>query len=245
MKLGIGQSRIDFENFECDRIEKLSANPDLLPFLHKLNIPNEIIQNLYFFTIPESKYQIYEMQYALIQEENPFRTLPFSLDDWILAYIAAENMWGVVSFDHHLLYAIQKFLDFIGYHPADVKRIPADSMVLLDTNILYQFQDPTDRKCEDILHLIKGNPSVTFLISENIFNELTRLYWKKLKQAEKTAKIFNEKYESKENLISEFIDDYERFESRKAQKKRKKAQINRYSRRYYTRKTKWERYIDS
>ncbi len=84
-------------------LDRLTKHPDTVTFLRGLNVPSIILRELHALSLPPSKLRMYEHQYNLIQEAHPYRRLPFALDDWILAYLAAENKWGVVSMDHHLL----------------------------------------------------------------------------------------------------------------------------------------------
>ncbi len=240
---------LKLHSLECHSIQALKNDPEAEKFLSILHVPEEIISNLYLFTIPSVKDNLYRLHYGYLQEQNPYRQLPFSYDDWLLAYLAAENRgWGVVSYDHHLTYEIRKYLDYDAFFPEDMHELPAASMILLDTNIILHFVDHKQQKKREVISMFADNASITFLISENILQELGRVYQKKFSLDRKQIKI--EQYpsgeenhvEPKEDVIKMYIDNFSRFESGKQRRLRKKRKNFPRSRtKYYS---KWSKCLN-
>ena len=225
-------------------LEILTDHPTTVKFLRGMNVPSIIIHDLHALSIPQSKMRLYEHHYNFIQEQHPYRMLPFALDDWILAYLAAENQWGVVSMDHHLLTNLREFLDYDAYWPEDVHSLPADAMVLLDSNILLHFCDQNRAMRHRIRGMFLDNPSVTFVISANILEEMGRVYHRKFERSPiQAAKVISHS-EIAECDVTRFVDDFGRFESGKDRRKRKQKQGCRISS-VLPRKNKWERLLEN
>lgn len=228
---------------ECHCIQTLRNDQEAVNFLRTLRVPEKIILNLYLFTIPSSKDNLYRLHYGYLQEQNPYRELAFSYDDWLLGYLAAENRgWGVVSRDHHLTYEIRKFLDYDAFFPEDVRDLPADSMLLLDTNIILHFIEQRKKEKYEIMQMFTLNPSITFLLSENILRELGRVYQKKFKQrvifeGPKSNQISkNTAQDFKEEDIAQYVDNFSRFESGKQHRLRKQRK---YRKNFQKHGSKW------
>ena len=202
--------------------------------LLKMNFKESILNNISFLSIPFFKFDAYSDHYKIIGNDNPYHPIPFSFDDFALAYIAAENGFGIVSYDHHLLSQITAYLDYDCYWPQDIDQLPADSMVLLDTNIfMHLIEEEKSEQKNEIKAMFEKNQSITFLLTDHIFEELCSVYEKKF-----------QKEESKDDL-KRFIDDFDGFESnhkqrillRKKKKKNQRKPVNvcrRYQKLYKT-----------
>jgi rRNA-processing protein FCF1 len=240
---------LDVSDHHC--IKPLSLDPEMKQFFSQLHIPTQIMEELYLFTIPSYKDNLYRLHYGYLQEENPYRPIPFSYDDWLIAYLAAENLWGVLSYDHHLLYKIQKYLDFEGYLPDDIQNLPAHSMILIDTNILLHFLDRKYEKKNSIEQMFQDNPSITFMVSENILRELGRVYSKKFGINEKKRKfvpitmhqkIYNQKEPCEEDIRA-YVEDFGRFESGKQRRIRKKKKYQKHHKCVRNVESKWAKFL--
>ncbi|MHA2017373.1 MAG: hypothetical protein ACTSXY_03770, partial [Promethearchaeota archaeon] len=139
-------------------------------------------------------------------KDNPYHPIPYAFEDFALAYIAAENGFGIVSYDHHLLLQIKKYLDYDCYWPQDIDKLPADSIILLDTNILIHLieKEKSDRKSE-IIKMFEKNPSITFLLTDHIFKELSLVYEKKFGK--------EDTQEQKQPELGKYIDNFDGFET--------------------------------
>lgn len=234
-------------------IRKLDKNPELIQFLFSISFPHDIIEHLYTFSIPQSKCELYLTHYKMLQDENPYRKLDFSFDDWMLAYISAENVWGVVSFDYHVLHQIRKYLNYEAYLPNMIKNLPSDSIVLLDTNILFELTQRNQYLKNEIISMVKENPTITFLASENILIEFQKLCKRKnimstpkdnLEDINMININENKRYEEiPEEEIKQFVDNFVQFEPKNHRKKNgEKSQIKKKKNKY-SRVKKWENII--
>ncbi|WP_371801853.1 hypothetical protein [Candidatus Lokiarchaeum ossiferum] len=233
---------------ECHCIQTLQNDPEAVHFLQKLRVPIEIISNLYLFTIPSKKDNLYRLHYGYLQEQNPYRELDFSYDDWLLAYLAAENRgWGVISRDYHLTYGIHQYLDYAAFLPEDVHDLPADSMLLLDTNIILHFIEQRQHDQKEIMQMFSLNPSITFLLSENILRELGRVYQKKFRildrwnKRKSNQRLKMDFQEIQEEEICHFVDNFTRFESGKQRRLRKQHNKQKNYAKY---RSKWTRCLN-
>jgi len=178
----------------CSKLIKMKFSEDVITSINHLNVP--------FF-----KFDAYKEHYEFIGKDNPYHPIPFSFDDFALAYIAAENGFGLVSYDHHLLSQITAYLDYDCYWPQDIDKLPADSMVLLDTNIFIHLIEPENSKQKsEIKAMFDKNKSITFLLTDHIFEELCSVYEKKFQK------------EESEDEYKKFIDDFDGFESNHKQR---------------------------
>ncbi|UYP43804.1 hypothetical protein NEF87_000089 [Candidatus Lokiarchaeum ossiferum] len=232
----------------CHVLEKLSKNSTTTSFLQKLNVPKIIIKELFTLSLPQAKINLYEHQYGVIQGQHPYRKLPFALDDWILAYLAAENQWGAVSLDHHILADIHKYLAYDAFWPEDIASIPADAFVLLDSNILLHFCDHSRSMRSRIETMFLENSSVTFIVSDNIIKEIARVYHRKFERRSAPIQRGRKISNIKQADLGLFIDDFSRFESGKERKKRKRekrknnpAHNSKFS---YPRYSKWNHIVE-
>ena len=240
-------SDISFCLDSCHVLQKLSKDSKAIDFFRGLNVPKLIIQELFTLSLPQAKISLYEHQYEVIQEQNPYRKLPFALDDWILAYLAAENQWGAISLDHHILTDIHKYLVYDAFWPEDVSSIPADAFVLLDSNILLHFCDHSRSMRKRIETMFLENPSITFIVSDNIVKEVRRVYHRKFERRNPTQFSGTNMINPKEENLGIFIDDFGRFESGKERKKRKqvKKKHSIYNSKFTAHKySKWDRLIE-
>ncbi len=192
-------------------IRSLYNRPKILSRLRQMNLHGSILSNICHLSVPFFKYDSYSEHYEFIGKDNPYHPLSFSFDDFALAYIAAENGFGLVSYDHHLLTQITTYLDYDCYWPQDIDMLPADSMILLDTNIfVHLIEEEKSLQKNEINAMFEKNPSITFLLTDHIFEELCSVYEKKF-QKESDIK--------EENLIG-YIDDFDGFVSNHKQRKR-------------------------
>jgi len=202
-------------------IRSLHNRPKIHSKLLKMNFRDTVLDNIDHLDVPFFKFDGYRDHYEFIGKDNPYHPIPFSYDDFALAYIAAENGFGLVSYDHNLLTQITAYLDYDCYWPQDIHIIPADSMVLLDTNILvHLIEEKKSVQKNEIKTMFEKNKSITFLLTDHIFEELCSVYEKK----------FQKESDIQEEDLIRFIDDFDGFESnhkqRKRMKKRKKASYN-------------------
>ena len=221
--------------FVLQEIRHIGDFPPMRYFLQEIGIPRQILDDLFLFILPEKKLSLYFTHYRLIFKENPYHTIPFSFQDFLLAYCAAENHYEIVSYDHHLLTHINSYLDYDAFWPQDIRCIPGDSIVLLDANILLRFLEKGSPKIELIEEMFQKSPSITFLLPEFIFSEIVHVYYRKCANLNQIHQIshplsdFSKNSPSEESL-HQFIDDFSRFESGKQRKKRKaKARSRRRS----------------
>ncbi|WP_457916281.1 hypothetical protein [Candidatus Lokiarchaeum ossiferum] len=146
--------------------------------------------------------------------------------------------------DHHLLINLREFLDYEAYWPEDIANLPADAMVLIDSNILLHFCDHQRSQRERIRQMFTSNPSVTFILSANILEEMGRVYHRKFDRSALPSSLKTPSYQVKETDIAVFVEDFGRFESGKARRKRKARQKTLIQSKY-PRKTKWERMVEN
>lgn len=170
--------------------------------LLKMNLNEEILININFLTVPFFKFDAYREHYEFIEKKNPYHPIPYSFNDFALAYIAAENGFGLVSYDHHLLTQITAYLDYDCYWPQDIDKLPSDSMVLLDTNIFVHLieMENSEQKTE-IMAMFEKNQSITFILTDHIFEELCSVYERKFQK------------QDSEDVRKKFLDDFNTFES--------------------------------
>ncbi|MCK5343023.1 MAG: hypothetical protein KAR20_06450, partial [Candidatus Heimdallarchaeota archaeon] len=218
-------------DFHLQKIQPISDFPPMLHFLQEIGIPPSILDDLFLFILPERKLSLYYMHYRLIFKENPYHTIPFSFQDFLLAYCAAENHYEIVSYDHHLLTHINSYLDYDSFWPQDVRCLTGDSIVLLDANILLQLLHAGSTNRGKIEEMFQRSPSITFLLPEFIFSEIVHVYYRKyatIGQSHKiTPKLSKEsEIEPSEDSLCKFIDDFSRFESGKQRKKRKAKELS-------------------
>ncbi len=222
---------------QCHYVESIKKDIKSYNLLNEMGFPKEITENLYLFTIPSCKNQLYKNHYDILEEENPYRRLNFSYDDWVIAYIAAENKWSVISYDHHLLYEINQFLEFDCIIPLDLEKNISISMVLIDTNFFLHYLEQDFEYKDKIASFFINHTKKTFMVSQNILKELNKVYsnknrLKKVKLNDNSIKKKNLTLQfnfsdPKEEDLHYFIDDFSQFESRKAKKKRKlKTKVN-------------------
>jgi len=197
-------------------IRSLRSRTKIHSKLLKMNFTEAVLNNINYLSVPYFKFDAYKEHYEFIGKDNPYHPIPFAFEDFALAYIAAENGFGLVSYDHHLLSQITTYLDYDCYWPQDINILPADSMVLLDTNIFVHLieEKKSDQKNE-IIDMFEKNKSITFLLTDHIFEELCSVFEKKFR-----------KEEFCEDELKKFIDDFEGFESNHKQRKRMKKRQN-------------------
>jgi len=168
-----------------------------------MNFTEAVLNNINHLSVPYFKFDAYKEHYEFIGKDNPYHSITFAFDDFALAYIAAENGFGLVSYDHHLLSQITTYLDYDCYWPQDINILPADSMVLLDTNIfVYLIEEKKSEQKREIKAMFEENKSITFLLTDHIFEELCLVYEKKF-----------QKEEVCEDELKKFVDNFDGFES--------------------------------
>ncbi|MHA1648517.1 MAG: hypothetical protein ACTSVL_13195 [Promethearchaeota archaeon] len=201
-------------------IRSLYNRPKIISKLLKMNLPELLLNNLNYLNVPFFKYNAYREHYEYIGKDNPYHPIPFSYDDFALAYIAAENGFGLVSYDHHLLSQITAYLDYDCYWPQDIDKLPSDSMVLLDTNIfVHLIEEKQSEQKNEIKAMFEKNQSITFLLTDHIIEELCSVYEKKF-----------QKEEVREDELKKFIDDFDGFESNHKKRILMKKNIKKYQR---------------
>jgi len=204
-------------------IRSLRSRSKIRSKLLKMTFTEAVLRNINYLSVPFFKFDAYKEHYEFIGKDNPYHPIPFAFDDFALAYIAAENGFGLVSYDHHLLSQITAYLDYDCYWPQDINILPADSMVLLDTNIFVHLID--EKKSEqknEIKAMFEENKSITFLLTDHIFEELCSVYEKKFQK------------EESEDELKKYIDNFDGFESnhkhrilmKKKKKKNQRRPIN-------------------
>lgn len=218
-----------------------SQKPKFKQILDELKLPQIVARNLYLLTIPDHQKTLFLNHYEVIQEENPYLLNPFSFDDFILSYIAAELNWSVVSFDHHLLETIHQYLEFEALYPAEISLLPADSVLLLDSNIMLCFCNSEKAKKENVIDMFQKNPSMTFLIPETILIETYRVNKSLNKNTQENISIY---VEDEEMYIADYIDNFEGFISNHAYRNRTKQFQRKSKRKSKTKslKGKWGKY---
>lgn len=137
-----------------------------------MNFTDVVLENINYLSVPYFKFDAYKAHYEFIGNDNPYHPIHYSFDDFALAYIAAENGFGLVSYDHHLLTQITAYLDYDCYWSQDIDNLPADSMVLLDTNIfVHLIEKWKSEQKNEINAMFEKNRSITFLLTDHIFEE--------------------------------------------------------------------------
>ncbi|MCF2140268.1 MAG: hypothetical protein K9W44_09470 [Candidatus Lokiarchaeota archaeon] len=212
------------ENFETLELNHFviydnQQKTKILNILKALKLPGIIINNIYLLNIPDNQKDLFLNHYEIIQEENPYLINPFSFDDFILAYIAAEFNWSVISYDHHLLRTIHDYLEFEAFYPSEIDQMPADSVFLIDSNILLTYSKKKKKLKQEIIVMFQNNPSMTFLIPETILMETYRVH-KSLSFSTRFNPLIY--METEEQHLSQYIDNFEGFISNHAQRIRKK-----------------------
>ncbi len=166
-------------------IRSLHSRANICSKLIKMKFSEDVITSINHLNVPFFKFDAYKEHYEFIGKDNPYHPIPFSFDDFALAYIAAENGFGLVSYDHHLLSQITAYLDYDCYWPQDIDKLPADSMVLLDTNIfVHLIEEKKSEQKREIKAMFEENKSITFLLTDHIFEELCSVYETKFQKEE-------------------------------------------------------------
>ncbi|MHA1611055.1 MAG: hypothetical protein ACTSYU_03295 [Promethearchaeota archaeon] len=218
-------------------IKPITKFPKYLQFLRKIRIPPSIITQFYVITIPQKRIRIYRDHFTLVRQSARASFHRFSFDDFILAYISAEQHWPVVSFDQDLLDYLQEYLDYLAIHPPEVSKLPADSIVLLDTNLLIGYCE-RGPKFKNVVHsMMTESPSITFLLPESILEEAMRVYKRLYVTPENVLAICEIPEEAQ---LTKYVDDFEGFTSynqnRRNTKKQQRRARSHHHRGYRTRK---------
>ncbi len=196
-----------------------SQRPEFKQILLHLNLPQIVSNNIYSLSIPEYQKNLFLAHYEMIQERNPYLLNPFSFDDFILSYIAAELNWSVISYDHHLLETIHQYLEFNAFYPSEVSLLPGDSVFLLDSNILLSFSGSKNDERYEILEMFQINQSMTFLIPDTILKETYRVHQTLSKSIQEEVSLYIDK---EEKYIVKYIDEFNGFISNHAYRIRSK-----------------------
>ena len=199
-------------------IHEIIPFPNFKNFADKFRqfgVADEIIENLHVVTIPEDKKMLYNEIYGLIRAE-PYHGMVFSVPDFILAYLAAENGWGVVSWDHRLLETIQEYLEYDAYWPRDIIQLPAYSIILLDANVLLELTSQHHNHQEEVIAMFSV-PGITFVVPESIVDEVEKVHAQL--QGSSSKKDINPTGYDVDSEYIEFIDDMEDFQSKNAARK--------------------------
>ncbi len=188
-------------------IRPLQKFPAFLEYLKGEKIPQWFLEEVYIFKIPGRHFEFLVKNYDLLQQDQ-YHRLGFSFEDFALAYMASQYALSIFSFDRDLLVDIKEFLEYDVISPESLPDIPQDSIVLLDTNILFALIDPAQAKFQkEFRTLMKSYESITFSIPELIMAEF-----------KKTRKKLAPK--KKEPDYSEFIDDDSNFAPKERRRKK-------------------------
>ncbi|WP_457558552.1 hypothetical protein [Candidatus Harpocratesius sp.] len=233
-----------FKSLELNHfiIYEMQQKTEILNILNALKLPEIFISNIFLLTIPDNQKNLFLNHYEIIQEENPYLLNPFSFDDFILAYIAAEFNWSVISYDHHLLSTIHEYLEFEAFYPSEIDQMPADSVFLIDSNIVLSYSKKNMKLKREIITMFQNNPSMTFLIPETILKETYRVYKSLSFITQFNPLIYMEK---EEQHLTKYIDNFDGFMSNHAQRIRNKKYKKRIDSRNYRDPLhgKWGKYI--
>ena len=72
-------------------IRALHNHPKIHTKLLKMNFSEAVLGNINLLSVPFFKFDGYKEHYQFIDKDNPYHPIPFSFDDFALAYIAALN----------------------------------------------------------------------------------------------------------------------------------------------------------
>jgi hypothetical protein len=158
-----------------------------------LGIPAAILDQLCLLEVDQAHKALYLDHYQLILEAHPHLVNILSEVDFMLAYIAAEYCYAVLSSDHHLDYLRRMMLDatqsvsqrFLDYDLIDVAQLPAlpiDTTILLDSNMFLMFAEQSKTKIKGQRLLCKNMQkatSLTYLLLDFILEEIKAVYHQK------------------------------------------------------------------
>lgn len=222
-------------------ISLISKHPQITTLLTEIGVPSTVLDQLRLLTIPSEIMTRMIDEYEIVRKQAD-GALQFSLDDFIIAYIAAMYRWCVISYDMDLLSRIHHYLVFEALLPSETSDLPSDSLLLLDTNVLLEFTRSKGENKEDVISMITKNPHLTFLISANILEEMQRV----LDKLEWTiADDIAIHLDPAEKELVKFIDNFEGFQSpHKTRKKRKLREYHKKKKRKDRLHGKWGNYLD-
>ncbi|MHA1673564.1 MAG: hypothetical protein ACTSYI_08040 [Promethearchaeota archaeon] len=237
MEFRITPGTLDHLETQHYAIKPIKQFPKYLKFLRTIRIPPTLITQFFVITIPPKQIQMYRDHHTLVRQSVHASFHRFSFDDFILAYISAEQHWPVVSYDRDLLEYLQQYLDFLAIHPPEVNKLPADSIVLLDTNLIIGYCE-RDPNFKGIVHsMMIESPSITFLLAESILKEAMRVYRRLYITPNNDLEICEI---PEETQLNNFVDDFSGFTSynqnRRNTKKQQRRARSRHHRGYHTRK---------
>lgn len=199
----------------------LQKKNEFVQHFRQVGVPETILNRLQIITISENRLNIYRHQYNLIKKARYYESLPFSYNDFLLAYLAAEYGYCVISYDKHLQHVIKHYLTFDSYWPEDVIYLLEPTVFLLDTNAIFDINE---------IEFIFTKTDHEFLIPDFIFYELQEVLRRntKIQQIENNRTkndVISEqqatKIECSSDTLKNFVEDQENFESRHMQKQDK------------------------
>jgi len=196
----------------------LEASHEDDAFVEILGIPLAARRQIFLLISPPDRPGLHLSHYEAIHDEFPYDAIEFGLDDFALAYLAAELRIAVVSLDKHLLFAVHKYLNYESWSPCDLHFVPSESLVLLDTNILFGYTEASRPTRRAIVDMLTGQRGITFLAAQHIIAEGRRVCIKRQQAVEVGLKGT---YHGLPPEVAQFIDDWDRFESRRTERKHK------------------------
>jgi predicted nucleic acid-binding protein len=199
-------------------------------FLSSRGIPAGILNACQIISFPPEREELYNYHYGIIQNGRFFHDMPFSQEDFMLAYLATELNAAVISYDHHLLNMIGFYLNYEAFWPEDILQMQEPRTFIMDCNILIEFQAQKSEHRSAIEQMFLESKHV-FLIPEIILAEYQKLIQIKRGHLRMSP---NNKQNKKSQLdqdehphifpedIEQYIDNYERIEPRRYQKERER-----------------------
>ena len=219
----------------------IDNQPRIDEFFDVLKVPPTVRKEIYLLTVPPSFFKRFQEEYAIVQEKTTY-PLSFSLEDFILAYIGAMHGWGIVSYDRDLLTRIHHYLSFDAFLPNECHQLPADAMVLLDTNILFTYYEGNSEQKHEITSLITENLHLTFLLPQHIISETQHVIRKHEWSSEDEIALY---LDPAEGDIVEFVEDFKGFQSDHTTRHKRKKQTRWKKKVYKDRlRGKWGKYVE-
>lgn len=207
---------------------------NLRSLLSDLKVPKKFWKDFHNLLVPDSQTKIFCNHYKIIKREVLASFHRFSYEDFALAYVAAELYLPIVSYDCDLQDYLHNYLEYTAITPNEVEGLPADSMVLLDSNILLAWIKNETNNKEQISKMISNNHTITFLVPDFIIIEIYSVI-KRVRKKETQSLLVPELL--KDELISnigEFIDDWDGFTSYNRQRREEKRKKHRFSKKRYS-----------
>jgi hypothetical protein len=213
-------------------IQSLKSRSIDYQFCQQLGIPIQLLDQFSILEVDLAHQEVYSSHYELILKYHPKFIGQLSLVDFMLAYVAAENLFSILSQDHHLEQIRRVRIDtieqtsqyFLNYDLVtldNLPHIPGDAFILLDTNILLSFIDPSSlmqkfkKKFEKV---VLKTAYITYLIPDFVITEAQKVY------KTKYASIALENELKAE--VMDYVEDFEGFHKKPRQAKNPSSSTN-------------------